>query len=167
MDYWVGLGSNVGDGNAQIDQALDRLAAIAGVTLLEQSSRYRTPPWGRRQQPDFINAVARLRSALAPLPFLQLLVGIEDAMGRDRSVGRWGPRVIDLDVLLADEQILHLDGLIVPHPRMHRRAFVLNPLAELAPDLVIPARGRVRRLLSRLGDQGVVRLPGGGARRSE
>jgi 2-amino-4-hydroxy-6-hydroxymethyldihydropteridine diphosphokinase len=158
VDYWIGLGSNVGDGRQQIASALKRLGALPGSKVLRRSSCYSSPPWGFTPQQDFTNAVALLHSDLGPMELLQCLQGIEAELGREPGGRRWGPRTIDLDLLLAGELIVQLPGLKLPHPRMHHRAFVLVPLAELAPDLLIPARGRVARLLERQLPHSLLRL---------
>jgi 2-amino-4-hydroxy-6-hydroxymethyldihydropteridine diphosphokinase len=155
LDYWIGLGSNQGDRIARIREAIQRMGADPAMQVLRVSSLYRTAPWGDRSQPEFINAVVQLSSPLVPLAVLDRLLAMESELGRSRSGRRWGPRVIDLDVLLAGDRILHLPRLILPHPRMHRRRFVLEPLQALAPDLEIPARGRISTLLQRLPDQDV------------
>lgn len=155
MQYWIGLGSNIGDGPAQITQALNHLESTGLVSVCRRSGCYRSAPWGVLDQPEFTNAVALLESDLGPLSLLDHLQRVEQAMGRRKDERRWGPRVIDLDLLLAGEQILRLKRLVLPHPQLHRRRFVLQPLAELEPDLRIPARGVVRHLLRRLPEQGV------------
>jgi 2-amino-4-hydroxy-6-hydroxymethyldihydropteridine diphosphokinase len=146
VDYWVGLGSNVGDGQALILSALARLGAVPGIRVRRRSHCYLSPPWGRRNQADFTNAVALLESELAPGEMLDRLLAVESSLGRERGAVRWGPRTMDLDLLLAADRILRLEGLTVPHPRLHRRAFVL-----------VPGRGRVRDLLARLSAHSVRR----------
>ena len=158
MEYWIGLGSNVGDSRQHIASAVTRLGDLPGTELLQCSSCYCSPPWGFTEQRDFTNAVALLHSELEPGQMLTSLKAVETVLGREPGGRRWGPRMIDLDLLLADDLIIHRAGLEVPHPRMHRRAFVLVPLAELAPDLIIPARGRLQYLLARLPRQAVRRL---------
>jgi 2-amino-4-hydroxy-6-hydroxymethyldihydropteridine diphosphokinase len=165
MHAWIGLGSNIGNGMAVIGAAIGRLGATDGLEVLRRSGLYESEPWGFRAQPRFTNAVIELRTRLAPLSLLATLGAIERKMGR-RGSRRWGPRIIDLDILLLGERILVLENLVVPHPRMHRRRFVLAPLFEVAPDLVIPGRGTVRSCLERLPGQAVHRLDpegGGGA----
>jgi len=157
MRAWIGLGSNLGDGPANVRRALDMLATERGVRVLRVSSLYRSPPWGVQDQPDFTNAVAELEVAHEAEQLLGVLQDIERRMGREKGP-RWGPRIIDLDLLLAGDTVLLRPGLTVPHPRMHRRAFVLVPLAELEPDLPIPSRGTARSCLERLGAQEVVRM---------
>lgn len=158
MEYWIGLGSNLGDGRQHIAAAVTRLGELPDTELLQCSSCYRSPPWGFTAQRNFTNAVALLASKLEPGEMLDCLQAVETVLGREPGGRRWGPRTIDLDLLLAGDRIVHRAGLDVPHPRMHRRAFVLVPLAELAPDLIIPARGRLRHLLARLPRHSVRRL---------
>jgi 2-amino-4-hydroxy-6-hydroxymethyldihydropteridine diphosphokinase len=159
MTAWIGLGSNLGDGPSQIRRALKILKQDASLAILRSSPLYRTVPLGIRNQPEFTNCVAEISVDSNPLLFLQKLKQVERDMGRCQVSRRWGPREIDLDILLLDDRILFWPELTVPHPRMHRRAFVLAPLCDLAPDLRIPARGTVRACLERLGPQGVCRLP--------
>lgn len=136
---FVGLGANLDQAEASVRAAIAALGAVPQTTLIAASRLYRTPAWGREDQPDFINAVAQLRTDLAPLPLLEALLGIEQAFGRERRAGeRWGPRTLDLDLLLYAEQVIDLSQLQVPHPRLHARAFALLPLSELAPEAIIP-----------------------------
>lgn len=155
VQVFVALGANLGDPVATVKAAIDALAALPGTRLIAASSLYRTAPVGLKHQPDFINAVAQLEvnSAVLPAPtFLQQLFDIESRFGRARS-GPNAPRTLDLDLLLFGETISADPLLSLPHPRLHQRAFVLAPLAELAPDLVIPERGSVRALLTNCADQ--------------
>ena len=142
----------------QLTEALSRLAETKGIGILRTSSFYRTPPWGDEQQDDFINAVVQIETSLEPLNLLGELKTIENLMGRKRSGRRWGPRLIDIDLLLYGDQQLYMDELEVPHPRMHERAFVLIPLAELDPELDIPGRGSVENLLQQVDCSGIKRL---------
>ncbi|MFA4228625.1 2-amino-4-hydroxy-6-hydroxymethyldihydropteridine diphosphokinase [Xanthomonas perforans] len=145
---FVGLGANLGQAEASVRAAIAALGAVPQTTLVAASRLYRTPAWGREDQPDFINAVAQLRTGLAPLPLLEALLGIEQAFGRERRAGeRWGPRTLDLDLLLYADQVIDLPQLQVPHPHLHARAFALLPLSELAPEAIIPGHGTVRRAL--------------------
>ncbi|MCC4588868.1 2-amino-4-hydroxy-6-hydroxymethyldihydropteridine diphosphokinase [Xanthomonas melonis] len=145
---FVGLGANLGPAEASIRAAIGALGALPQSTLVAASRLYRTPAWGREDQPDFINAVAQLRTGLAPLQLLDALLGIEQAFGRERRAGeRWGPRTLDLDLLLYADQVLDLPRLQVPHPHLHARAFALLPLAELAPEAIIPGHGTVQHAL--------------------
>ncbi|MDO5611412.1 MAG: 2-amino-4-hydroxy-6-hydroxymethyldihydropteridine diphosphokinase [Pseudomonadota bacterium] len=148
---FVGLGGNVGDAAATLRLALAALNALPMTRLVKASSLLQTAPVGGIAQADFINAVAELDTALPALDLLHALFAIERAHGRDRSrEQRWGPRTLDLDVLIYGDEIITLDGLSVPHPRMAERRFVLVPLAEIAPDVMIPGIGRVDRVLAGL-----------------
>lgn len=150
---FVGLGSNIGDGIATVRAALSALDAIGHTRLLRASHLYRTPAWGVTQQPDFINAVAMLRTGLAPQALLGQMLAIERAAGRNRMADgsdRWGPRTLDLDLLLYGARVIDEPGLRIPHPHLHERAFVLVPLAEIAPDAAIPGVGTARDALSRM-----------------
>jgi 2-amino-4-hydroxy-6-hydroxymethyldihydropteridine diphosphokinase len=154
---FVGLGANVGDPAAQVAWAVGELAGLAGTRLVRSSSLYRTAPVGYAKQPDFVNAVAMLETALTPRALLDALLGIERAAGRERTFAN-APRVLDLDLLLYDDQVIDAPGLAVPHPRMHERAFVLVPLVEIAPDVVIPGHGRAGDLLRGLPERAVRKL---------
>ena len=158
MKAWLGLGSNQQQPMDQLTEALGRLTETKGIGILRTSSFYRTPPWGDEQQDDFINAVVQIETSLEPLNLLGELKTIENLMGRKRSGRRWGPRLIDIDLLLYGDQQLYMDELEVPHPRMHERAFVLIPLAELDPELDIPGRGSVENLLQQVDCSGIKRL---------
>ncbi|KQR07218.1 MULTISPECIES: 2-amino-4-hydroxy-6-hydroxymethyldihydropteridine diphosphokinase [Xanthomonas] len=145
---FVGLGANLGPAEASVREAIAALGALPQSALIAASRLYRTPAWGREDQPDFINAVAQLRTELAPLPLLEGLLGIEQSFGRERRAGeRWGPRTLDLDLLLYADQVIDLPQLQVPHPHLHARGFALLPLAELAPEAIIPGHGTVRHVL--------------------
>ena len=156
---YVALGSNLRDPARQVRSGLEALARLPDTRLVTRSSLYRTAPVGKPDQPDFINAVARLDTGLEPEALLQRLLDIERQHARVRGE-RNGPRTLDLDLLLHGECRMESPGLTVPHPRMHERAFVLAPLAEIAPELDIPGRGKVRELLAGLQTQGVARLEG-------
>jgi 2-amino-4-hydroxy-6-hydroxymethyldihydropteridine diphosphokinase len=155
----LGLGSNLGDPPGNVREAIERLRRAPGVLSVAASSLYATDPVGVTGQPKFVNACARVTTDLPPDNLLAALLSIERAMGRVRGE-RWGPRVIDLDLLLYGDRVIDRAGLIVPHPEMHRRAFVLLPLAEIAPDAVHPVLGRtIAVLAAELGDPaGVERL---------
>jgi 2-amino-4-hydroxy-6-hydroxymethyldihydropteridine diphosphokinase len=154
---YVALGSNLDDPEAQVERGFAALAALPGTLLRARSRRYRTPPWGVVDQPDFVNAVARLETSLAPRTLLDVLLAIEARAGRVRGL-RYGPRVLDLDLLLYGDCELREAGLTLPHPRLHERAFVLLPLADLAPDLEVPGRGRVADLLAQVDTTGCAPL---------
>jgi 2-amino-4-hydroxy-6-hydroxymethyldihydropteridine diphosphokinase len=155
---YIGLGANLGDARAALASALAALRALPGTTRLRCSSLWRTAPIDS-SGPDYLNAVAELRSPLAPIELLHHLQAIERAHGRERPY-RNAPRTLDLDLLLVDELVLDTPALTLPHPRAHERAFVLAPLAELAPLLEIPGRGRVADLLAATVDQPIERLAG-------
>jgi 2-amino-4-hydroxy-6-hydroxymethyldihydropteridine diphosphokinase len=141
---YVGLGANLGDREASIRRA----AELIGARRL--SPIYETEPWGIVDQPDFMNAVAEVDTELGPRELLDRLIEVERELGRVRDGKRWGPRTIDLDLLVFGAETSDTAALQLPHPRMHERLFVLVPLADLAPDLVVPGRGTVADLLSKL-----------------
>lgn len=146
---FVGLGGNVGDAAATLGDALHALDGLPETRLLRASRLYRTPAWGVTAQPDFINAVAMLETRRSPQALLAELLLIERKAGRDRSGGdRWGPRTLDLDLLLYGDILIDEPGLHVPHPHLHERAFVLVPLLEIAPEVVIPGVGPARESLA-------------------
>jgi len=154
---YVALGANLGDPTATVLAAFGALANLPDSRVVHGSSLYRTAPVGITAQPDFINAVAELETTLAPEALLDALFEIEERFGRVRAQKN-GPRTLDLDLLLYNDQFLALPRLTLPHPRLHLRAFVLQPLAELAPNLVIPGRGSVAAWLPAVANQGIVRL---------
>ena len=160
---YVGIGSNLADPRAQVRSALAALAGLAGCRFGRRSSLYATRPVGPVEQPEFVNAVASLATGLAPLDLLAALQGIERDHGRVRDGTRWGPRTLDLDLLLVGELQLQTPELELPHPEMARRAFVLVPLAEIAPaGLLIPGQGSLGELLAALADadaSGIRRIP--------
>ena len=158
MQAWLGLGANLQHPVMQVNEALSRLDRADGIEVCQVSSFYRTPPWGDEQQDDFINAVVRVETRLDPLSLLHSLQSIENAMGRQRSGRQWGPRIIDIDLLLFGDQVVNSAELHVPHPRIHERAFVLLPFAELDAGIEIPGQGKVGALLSQLDCSGIFRL---------
>ena len=143
---FLGLGSNIGDRKANLARAVAMLAAHPQIEVVDVSSIHETEPVGYTKQPDFLNAVARVETTLRPRELLDVILAIEAEMGRERTI-RWGPRVIDIDILLFDGEQVDEPGLQIPHPRMMERQFVLEPLAEIAPDLVLP-NGRTARQAS-------------------
>jgi 2-amino-4-hydroxy-6-hydroxymethyldihydropteridine diphosphokinase len=148
---YVGVGSNLGDRRATIDRALVELDAAPSVQVVAVSTLRETAPVGYLDQPPFLNGAAALETTLAPAALLELLLDVERRLGRVRGAGpRFGPRTLDLDLLLYDDETLEEPGLVVPHPRLHERAFVLEPLAELDPSLEVPGKGRVSALLAGL-----------------
>jgi 2-amino-4-hydroxy-6-hydroxymethyldihydropteridine diphosphokinase len=155
---YVALGSNLADPAAQVASALDRLEGIRGTRLIARSRLWVSRPLGPQDQPDFVNAVAGLLTQLEPRALLEELQALERAMGRSDPVIRWGPRSIDLDLLLLGSMELDEPGLRLPHPGVHERDFVLYPLAELAAELWIPGRGRVQALARRVTNRGIVPL---------
>ena len=154
---YVALGANIGDPAATVLAAFTALAGLPESRVLRTSSLYRTIPVGLRNQPDFINAAAVLETALSAEALLDALLDLETRFGRHRR-DRNGPRTLDLDLLLYNDSEVNLPRLTVPHPRLHLRAFVLCPLAEIAPDLAIPGRGSVAAWLPAVANQGIVRL---------
>lgn len=143
---YIALGSNLDDPRVQVERGFAALAALPNTALRDRSRLFRTPPWGVLNQPDFINAVAQVETSLPPRGLLDALLAIETQAGRVRGA-RNGPRVLDLDLLLYGDLRLDEPGLALPHPRLHQRAFVLLPLADVAPTLDVPGRGRVSDLL--------------------
>jgi len=146
---YVGLGANLGPREVTLLRAVDLLGAAEGVELVAVSQRRETEPGGPVEQPPFLNGAVAVETTLAPRELLELLLGVERSLGRVRSE-RWGPRTIDLDLLLYGGETLDEPGLEVPHPRLHERRFALEPLAELDSELVVPGRGRVSDLLAAL-----------------
>jgi 2-amino-4-hydroxy-6-hydroxymethyldihydropteridine diphosphokinase len=159
---FIALGANLNRPERQVAQAIDEIGAAAGLRVVARSSLYRTAPVGYLDQPDFVNAVIAVETDLTPRALLDALLAIERAHGRERQFPN-APRTLDLDILLYDGVQLHEPGLTIPHPRMHERAFVLQPLAEIAPDLVLPAHGPVAELARRVDGAGIARLPGAAA----
>jgi 2-amino-4-hydroxy-6-hydroxymethyldihydropteridine diphosphokinase len=147
---YMAFGANLGDREGTIRIALARLAEHDDIQVLRVSSLRETDPVGYDDQPRFLNGVALLATILGPRELLEVLLGVERDLGRTRHGPRFGPRTIDLDLLLYGDEVVDEPGLEVPHPRMTERAFVLEPLAELDPDLVIPGRGPVRDFLAGL-----------------
>ena len=161
---YIGLGSNLHDPVAQLTRAFAALDALSGSRLLRRSALYRSRPLGPAGQPDYVNAVAAVATRLAPAALLAALQAIEYRQGRRREGAvRWGPRVLDLDLLLYGEQTICSPQLQVPHPGLARREFVLYPLQEIAPQLVVPGLGRLAELVRRCPRRGLERLPESGA----
>jgi 2-amino-4-hydroxy-6-hydroxymethyldihydropteridine diphosphokinase len=156
MIAWVGIGANLGDAQANVLDALARLARLGGSTLLHTSSLYRTAPIDSGGD-DYINAVACLDTTLAPHDLLQALQAIEQAHGRERPYHN-APRTLDLDLLLYGDEVIASPTLTVPHPRMHERAFVLQPLLEIAPDIDIPGHGPARNFAALVAGQTIAKL---------
>ena len=155
---FVALGGNLDNPGNHVRRAFAELGALPHTTLKRRSSLYRSAPVGPAGQPEYINAVAELETELEPDALLDGLQSIEVAHGRRRSGERWGPRTLDLDLLLYDDLRIKTERLTVPHAEMTGRNFVLGPLAEIAPDVRIPGSGAVGSLFERLGTQGLERL---------
>lgn len=152
---YIGLGANLGDREANINRALVEIARSAGCKLTRVSSIYETEPVGFRDQPDFLNAVAEIETDLRPRELMAVLSEIERRIGR-KEIFKWGPRIVDLDILLYGDQSLKEDNLEIPHPEMRQRAFVLTPLAEIAPQVRHPASGLTAQEMSaEIGGEGV------------
>ncbi|MCE5250696.1 2-amino-4-hydroxy-6-hydroxymethyldihydropteridine diphosphokinase [bacterium] len=155
---YLGLGSNLGNRLANLREAVDRLAMVHGVVIQKISPVYETLPEGGPEQPDYLNAAVEIGTSLDAVLLLGACSAIEDDMGRIRGE-RWGPRTIDIDILLYGGARISTDRLTVPHPRMHERAFVLQPLADIAPDAVHPPTGlTVGELLGRAGASGIRKM---------
>lgn len=159
---YIGLGSNLSSPVQQLRRAIAELAQLPETRLVRISPLYCSHPVGPAGQPDYINGVASLDTRLAPLDLLQGLQAIEQAHGRVRDAERWGPRTLDLDLLLYDDEMIDLPQLQVPHPEMVRRSFVLYPLADIAPELVLPTGQHLKELLAEISREGVEPLSSGG-----
>jgi 2-amino-4-hydroxy-6-hydroxymethyldihydropteridine diphosphokinase len=153
---FVGIGSNMDDPAGQCLKAIDHISATDGVNFLRRSSLYKTEPFRSVDQDWFINTVAEIRTVLTAQELLKAFQGIENDMGRVRNE-KWGPRVIDLDILLYGQEVIQDENLVIPHPELHRRRFVLVPLFEIASYVIHPAFGvSMQGLLNRLDDKGIV-----------
>jgi 2-amino-4-hydroxy-6-hydroxymethyldihydropteridine diphosphokinase len=157
----VGLGGNIGDAATTVRAAFDALGQLEGTRVLRCSRLYRTPAWGVTAQADFVNAAALLETTLPPLALLEALLRLEREAGRERNANggdRWGPRTLDLDLLLYGDSAIDLPGLHVPHPRLAERAFALVPLVEVAPDAIIPGVGPAAHALAALVTDDILEL---------
>lgn len=155
---YIGLGSNLQDPRAQVLRACAALERLPATRLVSRSPLYRSKPFGPVSQPDFVNAVAGVLTQLDPRALLGELLGLEREFGRPAERARWGPRIIDLDLLIHGRERLQDQDLTLPHPGIVERNFVLYPLADLAPDLDVPGLGRVAELKGRLAPLGLERL---------
>lgn len=155
---YIGLGSNLANPAEQLKAARTAIAQIDGVQELAFSSLYHSPPMGPQDQPDYVNAVMAIATELPPIDLLRALQGIENAQGRVRKAERWVARTLDLDVLIYGEQLINLPDLMVPHTGLAERAFVLYPLFELAPQLIVPGKGAIADLLADCPKNGLERL---------
>lgn len=156
---FIALGANLDHPERQIETGLRELAVLPQTRLVRSSSLYRSAPVGYLDQPDFVNAVAQIETGLGPRELLEALLAVERRHGRMRDFPN-APRTLDLDIALYGGLTLHEHGLTIPHPRMHERAFVIVPLAEIAPDAVVPGKGRVAGLVRNVDATGLVKLPG-------
>jgi 2-amino-4-hydroxy-6-hydroxymethyldihydropteridine diphosphokinase len=150
---YVGVGSNLGDREGTIRRAVDMLRGEPGVVVSAVSTLIETEPWGYTEQPSFLNGAVELSTSLGARRLLDLLLEVERRLGRTRDAVRYGPRTIDLDLLLYGSEQVQEPGLTVPHPRLHERAFALRPLLELAPGIVIPGRGPLGDVLAALDSE--------------
>src|ERR1700726_2269875 len=158
-DVLIALGGNVGDVRATFQRAIVNICGMAQGVLKARSSDYSTPPWGDEQQAPFINACIEIETSLDPHALLFTLHKIETKFGRDRAnERRWGPRTLDLDLIAYDDVSIQKPKLTLPHPRLFERAFVLVPLAEIAPDRLIAGRS-ITAALAQLAAEGIQRLP--------
>lgn len=161
VEAWIGVGANLGEAAATVRAAIAALDGMPRTRLRCASSLYATPAWGNAAQPPFVNAVAGVDTSLSPPALLQALLALEQRFGRKRDAAvRWGPRTLDLDMLLYADRRIDLPALQVPHPYLHQRAFVLVPLAEVAPDAWIPGHGRVRDAVMQVDACGIAPLGG-------
>jgi 2-amino-4-hydroxy-6-hydroxymethyldihydropteridine diphosphokinase len=144
---YIGLGANLGDRRAMLRTALEQLTAEPDIEVVATSSFHDTEPVGYTDQPRFLNAVAAVETGLPPRELLERLLGVERRLGRTREGPRFGPRTIDLDLLLYGDEVIDEPGLEVPHPRLHERLFALEPLHELDPGLALPGRGSLESII--------------------
>ena len=155
---YIGIGSNLANPVAQVQEAIAELEVIPDSILIARSSLYSSKPMGPSAQPDYVNAVVALDTVLSPQALLQILQTIERRQGRERTAEKWGPRTIDLDLLLYGGKVIKTEDLTVPHPGLHERDFVLVPLEEIAGDINIPGRGMLSALISRCENHSLRKL---------
>lgn len=155
---YIGIGANLNNPKKRVQIAIANLKKLPATTLRIYSSLYQSRPLGPQNQPDYINAVAALETALLPYELLRTLQEFEKQQGRQRNGERWGPRVIDLDILLYGDNRIQSDNLIIPHPQLTWRAFVLYPLAEIAKNLILPTGESILTLKSQCSVQSITRL---------
>lgn len=158
LPAYVGIGSNLDDPRGQVERAFDALAQLPRSRLVLRSALFRTVPFGEVVQPAFVNAAAGLLTQLTPEEMLAELRAVERALGREPPRQRWGPRVIDLDLLVLGRETRATEALKLPHPGIAERDFVLYPLAHIAPDLEVPGLGRVATLRARVANRGIEQL---------
>ena len=154
---FIALGSNLQNPEHQVQQALEAIKSHEKIQFIQASSLYKTAPVGYNNQDDFINAVAEIKTDLAPIELLRSLLSIENTFGRERPFPN-APRVLDLDLLLYDDIVMNSAELTLPHPRMHERGFVMIPLAEIAPKLTIAKHGHADELAAKCDNQGVIKI---------
>jgi 2-amino-4-hydroxy-6-hydroxymethyldihydropteridine diphosphokinase len=155
---YIGIGSNLNDPVAQVKEAVEEIALLPDSLLVARSSLYNGKPMGRQDQPDYVNAVVALDTLLSAEKLLHGLQQIEQLQGRERDGERWGPRILDLDLLLYGKSVIDTPGLQVPHPGMHERDFVIIPLAEIAGNLNIPGQGLLTSLINRVENHSLRKL---------
>ncbi len=155
---YIGIGSNLNDPVAQVKEAAEELALLPDSLLVARSSLYRGKPMGPQDQPDYVNAVVALDTLLSAEDLLRALQEIERLQGRERDTERWGPRILDLDLLLYGKTVIDTPGLRVPHPGMHERDFVIIPLAEIAGNLNIPGHGLLTTLINQVENHSLKKL---------
>ena len=160
MSVYIGIGSNLGDKAGNCRRAVEVILADARNRIVQCSPFYQTEPVGKKEQDWFINGVSAMETSMEPAELLEFLMGVEKMMGRVRRE-RWGPRVIDLDILIFGQEVINKEGLQIPHPRLHERRFVLVPLRDIAPDLMHPLLGKtISQILAELpGEEKVLPLP--------
>ncbi len=150
---FISLGSNLGIRENNLQQAINLIVQLPQTSLVNQSGMYSTAAWGKTDQPDFLNMAIEISSALLPVDLMESLLQLEEKMGRVRN-DHWGPRIIDMDILFYDKEIIHLPHLHVPHPEMHNRNFVLVPLNEIAPEFIHPVfKKKIAQLLEECPDK--------------
>lgn len=155
-EVFISLGGNIGDPSITIEDALSNLSARRGIVVTTRSPFYLTPPWGKTDQAEFINACATLRTTLTPQQLLKTCLDVETSMGRKRS-DRWGPRIIDIDILTYGDEAVSEENLVIPHPYIAERAFVLVPLRDIAPDFTLNGT-HIDTMISKLDTSGIVNL---------
>lgn len=157
IDAFVALGSNLNDPVEQLKRAVEEIRGLAQSTLEAVSSFYQTPPWGKTDQPDFINAVLKIKTQLSAATLMDLFLGLENKHQRQRKE-KWEPRTLDCDLILYGQEVINEERLIVPHPGMKTRAFVLLPLFEIAPDVLLPTGEKIADLLVQCDCTGIQKL---------
>lgn len=155
---YIGLGANLNNPKQQIEVAFKALANLPNTQLLLRSSLYQSAPMGPQDQDDYINAVAKIETSLTPIDLLDQLQSIEKTQGRVRKAERWGPRTLDLDLLLFGDQAIQCERLTIPHYGLRQRAFVLLPIQEIAPELKLPDGTSINSIVEELTEQGITKL---------